>query len=101
MIRHIVAGGQTPAELARHYGVSLEELVALNGLERDLPVPEGLMLWVPEPPGRQAGETPAEPVLTVSPEDFSALASRADGGGAVAIRIVRGRPGQPLTLQFS
>lgn len=101
MIRHIVAQGQTPAELAERYGVCPADLVALNGLDPDCPVPDGLMLWVPEPDRPKAEPAKSsEVVLIVSPAVFSALEELQDANGGIVFRIVRGCPGETLTLQL-
>ncbi|MDI6871436.1 MAG: LysM domain-containing protein [Bacillota bacterium] len=101
MIRHVVADGQTPAELAERYGVSFDELVRLNGLEPDQPVPPGVMLWVPETgvSGRgKADPARKKPTLCVPPDLFAALDGCRDEAGTVVLRIIRARPGEPLSL---
>lgn len=101
MIRHIVAEGQTPHELAESYGVPLAELVKLNGLTPGQPIPPGVMLWVPEVavPGVPCA---SDPVLSVPPDLFTILCRLQDpsGSGTLILRIVRGAPEQPITLRL-
>ena len=100
MIRHIVAEGQSPEEVAERYGVPLEELIRLSGLEAGQAIPAGLMLWLPETaPGPAGSERRrAVPTLRVPGALFEALRSWQDGSGTVTLRILRAGEHEQLTL---
>ncbi|HTR19209.1 MAG TPA: LysM peptidoglycan-binding domain-containing protein [Gemmatimonadales bacterium] len=49
---HKVQSGETPSQIARHYGVPLASLLEVNGLEMDSVIKPGQVLRVP---GRHAG----------------------------------------------
>jgi hypothetical protein len=102
VIRHIVAPGQTPGQVAERYGLAVEDLARLNGFPADQALPPGVMLWLPDcgAPPEEPRAPRAQPVLRVPEEVFAALTTLKDGNGAVALRIARTRPGEPLSFEL-
>ena len=95
---HIVSMGETPASIARQYGISLSRLLADNGLPPDQPLAVGQALIITLP----------EVIYRVQPGDT--LYGIAAGYGLPVIRLIQNnpslaqdqtiQPGQQLTISF-
>lgn len=89
---HRVARGDSVGELARHYGVSAQEIVALNGLRSARLIRVGQTLKIPL--GDDGGEAPAATAHAIKVK--AAVAERAVAR-ATRIRTHRVRAGQTLS----
>lgn len=125
MLRHIVTEDQTTAMLAERYGVTAEELAALNGFAPTEQVHAGLLIFVP---GGEAGGHEAHDhdhdhrhdhdgdshrdrhhrdyhrksaVLHLPGELFAALKELEEDDGFVRLRILRVREGGSLRLEIT
>ncbi len=68
---HVVAPGETLADIARVAGVPAEDILELNGLKRADEVKPGRLIFVLAPPGAAVAAEPAPPESSSSPERFS------------------------------
>jgi hypothetical protein len=64
---HVVQAGETGAQLAARAGVPLEDLLEINGLERDAPLEPGssIFLLAPETAPASASAPPPAPALSI------------------------------------
>ena len=91
---HIVKAGEYPATIARQYGMTTSELLAMNGITDPRKIQVGQKLRVSPKSSVSVTETKAQKALSINPESPAVIQPKKSNTGAspVEIRVVEADP---------
>lgn len=81
---HVVKRGETPDGIAKHYGVSVRELMAVNKVRSPRHLPVGMSLMIPGTGSVPAPNAPAAPAVSETRETHAATTYRVKKGDTLS-----------------
>lgn len=72
-LQHTIQDGETLLEIAWRYGLSLDELLALNGISAETLLKPATTLWIAPPPPAPTATPTDQPTATASPTPVEAV----------------------------